>query len=155
MKLILENWRMFLNEEPEQLEEGFGSKLAMGAALVGGLGLGSGDVKADSAKTAAQTTQQVEKTPEIDNYNALIGLADLHINSQKTVQDKSKLEFKYLKVLGALNLARTGNTEKLDNLSGNDAQILNILNQYLKKYPKSYEKNRKHGKALAITTTGL
>ena len=39
MKLILENWREYLKEEPEQLEEGLGSKLAMGAALMG-LGLG-------------------------------------------------------------------------------------------------------------------
>ena len=35
MKPLMENWRKFVNEEQEEVEEGLASKLALGAALAG------------------------------------------------------------------------------------------------------------------------
>jgi hypothetical protein len=53
MKLLLENWKKYLNED---IEEGIGQKLAMTAAMLGGLA-GSPDVKADNTNSSAQTHQ--------------------------------------------------------------------------------------------------
>ena len=53
MKLLLENWRKYLKED---MEEGLAQKLAMGAAMLGGLA-GSPDVKADSGVSNTSTHQ--------------------------------------------------------------------------------------------------
>tara|TARA_Y100000034_G_C6793799_1_gene355602 strand:+ start:477 stop:932 length:456 start_codon:yes stop_codon:yes gene_type:complete len=58
MKLLLENWRKYLKEEPKELEEGFATKLALGAALAGAAGpayAGDTDTSSD-----VETTQQVD-----------------------------------------------------------------------------------------------
>ena len=38
MKLIIENWKEYLKEDEEEVEEGLASKLALGAGLLGTLG---------------------------------------------------------------------------------------------------------------------
>ena len=65
MKLLLENWRKYLTGEQEEVEEGLGTKLAMGAALAGATGVGSA-AYADSndMSTDTQTTQQVQSEVE-------------------------------------------------------------------------------------------
>ena len=158
MKLLMESWREYLKEDPEQLEEGLGSKLAMGGALMG-LGLGPGEAGATSGNAAAPTTHVAvgavaERTPEIDNYNALIGLADLAIAHGRSEAERSQEETKYKNVLDALDLARKGNTEKLDNLSGYDAELLDIMNQHLQETPGAFEKNRKRGVSRVFSSIG-
>ena len=151
MKLIFENWRKHLNEEQE-VDEGIGK--ALGTAPLGLALAGPGEAGATSGKAAAPTTHVAERTPEIDNYNALIGLADLAIAHGRSEAERSQEETKYKNVLDALDLARKGNTEKLDNLSGYDAELLDILNQHLQETPGAIEKNRKRGVSRVFSSIG-
>mgnify|MGYP003640850351 FL=1 len=67
MKLLLENWRRYITEEQKEVEEGLGTKLAMGAALAGAAGIGS-PAYADATDTSAdsETTQQVQSEVEVN-----------------------------------------------------------------------------------------
>ena len=60
MKLIIENWNKFLNEE--EIEEGLLKKLAVAAALIGGAGqsaeAGLGDFFKNKAGAESHQTQQ-------------------------------------------------------------------------------------------------
>ena len=61
MKLLLENWKKYLNEEQEEVEEGLGTKLAMGGALVGATGMGAPAYAGDTDTTqGTATTQQAD-----------------------------------------------------------------------------------------------
>ena len=61
MEHLMENWRKYLTEEQEEVEEGMGTKLAMGAALAGATGMGSPAYADDTDTTTdTQTTQQVQ-----------------------------------------------------------------------------------------------
>ena len=65
MKLLLENWRRYLIEEQEEVEEGLGTKLAMGAALAGATGVGSPAYADDTnTSTDSETSQQVQSEVE-------------------------------------------------------------------------------------------
>ena len=58
MKLLLENWRKYLKKEPEEIDEGVASKLALGAALAGaGAPAYAGDT---SPAETGEKTQQVD-----------------------------------------------------------------------------------------------
>ena len=149
MKLLLENWREYLNEEPEHLEEGVGRTLAMGALGLG-LGLGSGDAQADAGTQKAPTTQQAETSPEVDGYNALLGLIQSHINSQSDTRKASKIAFGYEDIDKALKVARGGDDSQLEALSSENAKKLEVLKQHLEKYPESYDKYLQMGKSMKI-----
>jgi hypothetical protein len=149
MKLLIENWRRFLNEEPEHLEEGLGRTLAIGALGLG-LGLGSGDAQADAGIQKAPTTQQAETSPEVDGYNALLGLIQFHINSQSDTRKASKLAFGYEDIDKALKVARDGDDGQLKALSSENAKKLEVLKQHLEKYPQSYDKHLQVGRSMKI-----
>ena len=149
MKLLLENWRQYIAEERSDLEEGWKEKLAMTAAIAG-MGLSSGDVQADSSTQKAPTTQQAEVSPEIDGYNALLGLIQSHINSQSDTRKASKLAFGYEDIDKALKVARGGDDSQLEALSGKNAEKLEVLKQHLEKYPQNYDKYLEMGKSMKI-----
>ena len=62
MKLLLENWREYLKEDQEKVEEGLASKLALGAALAGAASpaMAQDAVGADTG----EKTQQVDKVED-------------------------------------------------------------------------------------------
>jgi hypothetical protein len=73
MKLLLENWREYLEEDQEEVEEGLASKLALGAALAGAAspamaqGTGTADAgektqQVDTAKAAAELVNNEDGT---------------------------------------------------------------------------------------------
>ena len=65
MEHLMENWRKYLTEEQEEVEEGLGTKLAMGAALAGATGMGAPAYAGDADTSAdAETTQQVQSKVE-------------------------------------------------------------------------------------------
>ena len=77
MKLLLENWRRYLIEEQEEVEEGLGTKLAMGAALAGATGVGSPAYADDTnTSTDSETSQQVEKNDD-GTYSITVDLGSL------------------------------------------------------------------------------
>jgi hypothetical protein len=63
MKLLLENWREYLKEE--EVEEGLSSKLALGAALAGGISPAM--AQDTSGVDTAEKTQQVDKAEDTSN----------------------------------------------------------------------------------------
>ena len=62
MKLLMENWREYLKEDQDEVEEGLASKLALGAALAGAA---SPAMAQDTGDTdTGEKTQQVDKTED-------------------------------------------------------------------------------------------
>jgi hypothetical protein len=70
MKLIMENWNNYLQEDEETLDEGWANKIAMGAALIASMVGGAPDANA-AIQVSQDTIEDAGKVPIANAANLL------------------------------------------------------------------------------------
>jgi hypothetical protein len=150
MKLLFENWRQFLSEGEEELEEGWKHNLALMAALAGaGPSAHAGALPTDSTPT----TQQVEYSAQ-DDYSAMLGFIDLYIKD-KPARERHSINFELMNLQKALDVAAdNSDTTLLDALKGYEAKMYNHLTNEISNMKstnvKLYNRYLSHGQEIDI-----
>tara|TARA_Y100001938_G_C8070072_1_gene422574 strand:- start:35 stop:496 length:462 start_codon:yes stop_codon:yes gene_type:complete len=90
MKLLMENWRQYLDEDQEELDEGRLQKILAGLGLLAGMAIGGGEAQA--APTSADsgvTTHQVQSIP--DGYTNVDGVHTFKVSDGGELEAKAGL----------------------------------------------------------------
>ena len=133
MKLLLENWKKYLNESEVQ-EEGW-KDIAMAGAL-GLSSIASPAQAADVASSSDAPTMQAdaEVSSEADDFNAALGFLKAYIDSKDSTKEKRALEFKLMNVQKALDKAADGDSSMLNSLGKGEASFLDSVMEKINKF---------------------
>ena len=88
MKLLMENWREYLDEDQEELEEGRLQKILAGLGLLAGMAIGGGEYTTSHADGGV-TNHQVQSIP--DGYTNVDGVHTFKVSSGSTIDAEAGL----------------------------------------------------------------